>query len=81
VGDAENAGLENVGPNRRGGKDGTGKRRTKFPGLKTHDHRLFNAFDFAKGDESRCAASITASVVENLTKWQFLFSRTFTASS
>jgi len=26
VGDAENAGLENVGPNRRGGKGRTGKR-------------------------------------------------------
>ena len=26
TGDAENAGLENVGPNRRGGKGGTGKR-------------------------------------------------------
>ena len=57
VGDAENAGLENVGPNRRvektelentgpkrmGGIHGTGKRRTKFPGWKTHDHRLLNA--------------------------------------
>ena len=42
-GDAENAGLENVGPNGRGGKDGTGKRRTKFPEWKTHDHRLLNA--------------------------------------
>jgi len=53
----ENAGLENVGPNRRvektglentgpkriGGIHGTGKRRTKFPGWKTHDHRLLNA--------------------------------------
>ena len=39
----ENAGLENVGPNRMGGIHGTGKRRTKFPGWKTHDHRLLNA--------------------------------------
>ena len=40
---AENAELENVGQNRRGGKDGTGKHRTKFPGWKMHDHRLLNA--------------------------------------
>ena len=38
AGDAENAGLEksgleNVEPNRRGGKDGTGKHGTKFPGM------------------------------------------------
>jgi len=26
-------GTENVGPNRRGGKDGTGKHETKFPGV------------------------------------------------
>jgi len=38
----ENAGLENVGPKRMGGIHGTGKRRTKFPGWKTHDHRLLN---------------------------------------
>jgi len=43
IGDAENAGLENAGPKRMGGIHRTGKRRTKFPGWKTHDHRLLNA--------------------------------------
>jgi len=39
----ENMGLENTGPMRMGGTDGTGKRRTKFPGWRTNDHRLLNA--------------------------------------
>jgi len=39
----EKTGLENTGPKRMGGIHGTGKRRTKFPGWKTHDHRLLNA--------------------------------------
>jgi len=39
----EKTGLENTGPKRIGGIHGIGKRRTKFPGWKTHDHRLLNA--------------------------------------
>ena len=39
----EKTGLENTGPKRMGGIHGTGKRRTKIPGWKTHDHRLLNA--------------------------------------
>ena len=42
-GETENAGLENAGPNRMGGKGRTGKRRTKFLRWKTHDHRIWNA--------------------------------------
>jgi len=39
----ENTGLENTGPKRMGKIHGTGKRRTKFPERKMHDHRLLNA--------------------------------------
>ena len=39
----EKTGLENTGPKHTGGIHVTGKRRTKFPGWKTHDHRLLNA--------------------------------------
>jgi len=39
----EKTGLENTGPKRMRGIHGTGKRRTKFPGWKTHDLRLLNA--------------------------------------
>ena len=43
VAGVEKAGLENTRPNRRGGKGRTAKRRTKFLGWKTLDHRLWNA--------------------------------------
>jgi len=39
----ENTELENTGPKHMGGINGTGKSRTNFPGLKTHDHHLLNA--------------------------------------
>jgi len=55
--EVKNAGLENTGPKRMGGIHGTGKRRTKFPGLKTHDYRLLNVkieMDKYKAERNIC---------------------------
>jgi len=42
VGGTENAGLENVEPNRRGKKDGTGKHGTKAHGWKSQDWKTWD---------------------------------------